>query len=354
MKIVYIQGGLGNQLFQYAFFRYLLKKEGRGVYLDGTASFISKHGGFELKRIFRTVAADKRLLPAWKARPLYLSAEVFRHIFRINLRTDKENPSGKKIWWKAHWQEYRYPEAVREDLLQELQFIPLTEGDVQNGQALEHIRSTNAVSLHVRRGDYRQPHMRPYFGDICSPDYYREAIAYIREKVTAPQFFVFSDDPLWVKENLSLPGAVYIDWNKGENSFRDLQLMHCCRHHIIANSSFSWWGAWLNPSGEKVVVAPAKWFHNHPADFTDKILPPHWHRIGVSGPNVSLLVEDVLPAAVLTSFQQQTYHDFEIVTASQQAQGNHLFRISKEELSAFKDKKYLQKKLINYFRTWNN
>ena len=80
MKIIYIQGGLGNQIFQYAFFRYLIKKGHRRVYLDGTAEFISKHGGFELKRLFPAIAADKRVLPYWKARPLYLLAELFRLI----------------------------------------------------------------------------------------------------------------------------------------------------------------------------------------------------------------------------------------------------------------------------------
>ena len=278
MRIVYVQGGLGNQLFQYAFFRYLVKKGYRRVYLDGTAGFISKHGGFELKRLFPAIATDKRVLPRWKARPPYLFAEFFRLIFRIDLRTNEEEPAGRKLWWKAHWQEYRYPEFVKDEIVKSLEFIPAT--DEKNKTLQQQILSTNAVSIHVRRGDYLKPRFRPVFGDICTVEYYDEAIQYIRQKVENPQFFIFSDDIDWAKENVSPKDAIYVDWNRGKESFRDMQLMSCCKHHIIANSSFSWWGAWLNQYPEKLVVCPAKWFHHFPAENADKLLPPDWRRIG--------------------------------------------------------------------------
>jgi hypothetical protein len=277
MKIIFIQGGLGNQLFQYAFYKYMLKKEGVGVYLDATAPFISKHGGFELKRIFPEVAKDKRILPYWKVRPFFLASDVLKKVCRINLHADIENPSGKKIWWKAHWQEYGYPEYVKEELFNDLQFIPIT--DEQNRQTREQILASNAVSLHVRRGDYLKPHVAPTFTEICTPAYYSKAIEYISHKVKQPLFFVFSDDIQWVKENLPLDNAVYVNWNIRSNSFRDMQLMSLCKHHIIANSTFSWWGAWLNRQDCKTVICPARWAYGFPAGFEDKLFPPEWHRI---------------------------------------------------------------------------
>ena len=352
MKIVFIQGGLGNQIFQYAFFRYLIKKGYRRVYLDGAAGFISKHGGFELKRLFPSIAADQRVLPYWKARPPYLLGELLRLIFRLDLRTDEEQPKGRKLWWKAHWQEYRYPEYVREEIVKSLEFIPIE--DEKNVKILQLITSTNAVSIHVRRGDYLQPHMRPMFGDICSTDYYHKAIGYIRGKVENPQFFVFSDDPDWVKKNLSPECAVYVDWNRGKDSFRDMQLMSCCKHHIIANSSFSWWGAWLSPYPEKLVVCPAKWFHNFPVEKVDRLLPPDWHRIGQRNPNVSLLVDDDISEDELRPVMQQKYADFEIIRTTRQPKGNHVFRLLKSELPAYKNKKYLIKKMVRYFQMTNS
>jgi hypothetical protein len=131
----------------------------------------------------------------------------------------------------------------------------------------------------VRRGDYLKPRVRAAFGDICTAEYYREAVAYIRQKTADPVFFIFSDDIQWVKDNLPLPGAVYVTGNTGLTGFRDMQLMSCCKHHIIANSTFSWWGAWLNQTPGKIVVAPAKWGHGQFKNYSRKLLPPSWHRI---------------------------------------------------------------------------
>ncbi len=364
MKIVYIQSRLGNQLFQYAFFLYLKKKGNRHVYLDTTAPYIKKYGGFEVKTIFTDIQKDS-ILPYWIARPFYLLGDVLKKVFKLNLQTDVENPHGKKVWWKGYWQEYKYPEYVREELNKELQFIPVD--DEKNKAAQELIGASNAVSIHIRRGDYAQPAIRPTFGDICNVHYYQEAMAYIRQKTENPRFFVFSDDPHWVKENLQIADAVYVDWNHKKNSFRDMQLMSACRHNIIANSSFSWWGAWLNKNPEKIVVCPSKWFHNYPADFIEKLLPPSWHRIGKAVPNVSLIINDVREQDLLPVLRQQ-YADFELLTdaewsgicdkrikpATQEPAGNHVFSISKDELPLFKNKKYLHDKLVNYFTTWNN
>ncbi|PJF45407.1 MAG: alpha-1,2-fucosyltransferase, partial [Candidatus Thermofonsia Clade 3 bacterium] len=114
-----------------------------------------------------------------------------------------------------------------------------------------------SVSLHVRRGDFVQdPVVRRVHGVDLSA-YYPRAVAMLMQYVNAPHFYVFSDDPAWVRGNLKLPAPMtVIEHNHGELSFRDMQLMSACRHHILANSSFSWWGAWLNPQPHKLVVAP--------------------------------------------------------------------------------------------------
>jgi hypothetical protein len=217
----------------------------------------------------------------------------------------------------------------------------------------------------VRRGDYLKPRVRVAFGDICTPDYYREAIAYICKKITNPAFFIFSDDLPWVKEQLPLPDAVYVTGNTGLAGFRDLQLMSRCKHHIIANSTFSWWGAWLNQTPDKIVVAPAKWGHNQFKNFSEKLLPPSWHRIGQRNPNISLIVEDATEQEIVMLLQQR-YDDFELLTTvappvaderikgiAQKPAGNHIFKLNKEELPLFRHSGYLEEKLINYFNTWN-
>jgi hypothetical protein len=362
MKIIYFQGRLGNQMFQYAFFHYLLQN-GEAVRLDTTAPFIRKQGKIELERAFEAVARNSYKLPYWKARPFYLAGDVLKKVFKKNLQTDRVRPAKKAIWWKGYWQEYRYPDAVKDALLRDFQFAPVA--DEKNKELLALIDAANAVSIHVRRGDYAKPRVRVAYGDICTPDYYREAVAYIRQQTENPQFFIFSDDPAWASVHLPIPGAVYVTGNTGLHGFRDLQLMSRCKHHIIANSTFSWWGAWLNQHAGKIVVCPAKWAHNLPAGCAEKLLPPSWRRMGQANPNVSLLVNEATEQEILPLLQQR-YGDFELLTdaplslsdkrikgASQKPAGNHIFELTRNELPLFKDHRRLEKKLINYFNIWN-
>ncbi len=127
---------------------------------------------------------------------------------------------------------------------------------------LNLLQSKKTVSIHIRRGDYVQ---HPFFKDICTISYYKNAIKYIRNNAEIDLFCIFSNDIQWVKNNFSEEltdiETVFVDWNKGNDSFRDMQLMSVCNHNIIANSSFSWWGAWLNNNKDKIVVAPYKWMN---------------------------------------------------------------------------------------------
>jgi hypothetical protein len=358
MKIIYFQGRLGNQMFQYAFSHYLLQND-KNIRMDFTAPFIRRKGQIDIERAFEAIAHNSHKLPYWKARPFYLAGDVLKKVFKKNLQTDEEHPAKKAIWWKGYWQEYHYPDAVKDILLHDFRFTPVT--DSENKKILAMIDSSNAVSIHVRRGDYVNPHIRLEYGDICTIDYYREAVEYICQRTVNPVFFIFSDDPQWVKEYLPVPNAVYVDVNAGLTSFRDLQLMSLCKHHILATSTFSWWGAWLNQTPGKIVVAPAKWGHIHFKNVVDKLLPPSWHRTGQSNPNVSLLINETTEYEILPLLQQR-YDDFELLTntklsiddkrikgLSQKPAGNHIFRLAEKELTLFKDYGYLEKKLLNHF-----
>jgi hypothetical protein len=145
----------------------------------------------------------------------------------------------------------------------------------RNLELAEEINTVNAVSLHVRRGDYVSNPRTMATNGVCPLSYYDSAIRYICARVDAPHFFVFSDDMDWVRENLNIDHPCrYVDHNCSTESFNDMRLMSMCRHHIIANSSFSWWGAWLNPREDKIVIAPKKWFAN--SNDTKDLLPFGW------------------------------------------------------------------------------
>lgn len=141
----------------------------------------------------------------------------------------------------------------------------------KNDYILSLIRNTNSVSVHVRRGDYCDSCRKDLFLQSCTPQYYESAISVMKEKFQAPVFFVFSDDIPWVKVNLNIPNAYYIDWNKKENSYLDMYLMSLCTASIIANSTFSFWGAMLGNKKE-LVIKPKKWI----GDEIPEIFPTSW------------------------------------------------------------------------------
>ena len=136
-----------------------------------------------------------------------------------------------------------------------------------------------AVSIHIRRGDYLLPRHWANTGSVCQLPYYKNAIAEMENRITGPSYYVFSDDISWVKENIPLKKAVYVTWNKGEDSWQDMMLMSHCRHHIICNSTFSWWGAWLNPRKEKIVIAPCRWFQHKE---TPDMYPKEWIKVPIN------------------------------------------------------------------------
>ena len=175
----------------------------------------------------------------------------------------------------GYWQSYRYFEGIAASIRADLN--PLGAMGEKDAAIAKQMRSTQSISIHVRRGDYVSNSAAAQHG-LCGLDYYRRAVQYMLERVQSAHFFVFSDDPVWTRENLLLAGEVtYVDHNAAPCAFQDLRLMSLCKHHIAANSSFSWWGAWLNADPGKVVVCPKQWFADDRD--TSSLSPSDWARL---------------------------------------------------------------------------
>jgi len=283
MKIVRFTGGLGNQMFQYAFYK-SLKKNNQKVLAD-LSPFEGHecHNGFELNHVFgiELNKASKFIIDLYytpnrkwlfrKLRRLLImknthKEELNEFIFDESFFTDR-----KSQIYSGYWQHERYLKDIdiRED------FVFKKPLSTQNQQLKEKIEQTSSVSIHVRRGDYIN---HPLLGNICDLQYYHSAIELIQSKVDNPVYYIFSNDIHWCKESLRLKNAIYIDWNTGNNSSIDLQLMSLCKHQIIANSSFSWWAAWLNTNINKIIIAPQIWINGEKFRNID-IVPKSWIKI---------------------------------------------------------------------------
>jgi len=288
MIISRLIGGLGNQMFQYAAGRALSLHKGTAlrVEISGFANYRFQRE-FELHRVFNLpdmVASelDVRSILGWQASPLMqrvLSQPGFAVLRKRGFVVEPHfhywqgiNDVPAACYLYGYWQSERYFSAAEDMIRSDFSFRSPLAG--KNLELAEQMNCCNAVSLHIRRGDYVSDAKTSNLLGTCSLDYYHAAIKYLSERVDSPHFFVFSDDIEWSRKNLRLDfPCSYIDHNCGEESYRDMQLMSLCRHHIIANSSFSWWGAWLNPDNEKVVVAPKHWFAS--GNQTD-VVPSDW------------------------------------------------------------------------------
>jgi len=173
----------------------------------------------------------------------------------------------------GNWQSEKYFSEVSDVLRKD--FMPRSLDD-RLLRISESLRSVDSVSVHVRRGDYMSNSAAHNFHGVCEMDYYRRAMDFLRSKVPGAKFYVFTDDPIWVKECFPCDASwELVDQWDGKASWMDMWLMSRCRHHIISNSTYSWWGAWLNASHKKVVVAPNRWFNSESIDTSD-LLPAGW------------------------------------------------------------------------------
>ena len=293
MIISQIVGGLGNQMFQYAAARALSLHRGTSLRLDVSKfSNYKLHQGFELNRIFSCSAkiatkSDMLRVLGWQYPSLVqriLSRQqmsIFRHSGGLIVEPGfKYWPGIRQVkddsYLTGYWQSEKYFQNEASAIRTDFTFKQLLSK--RNAALAEKIANVNSISLHVRRGDYANDAKTAAVHGLCSTDFYSAAIKYICARVESPYLYVFSDDMDWVKKNL-ITGVKteYIDHNRGPESHNDMRLMSLCCHHIIANSSFSWWGAWLNPSPQKLVLAPKRWFVAQTD--TGDLFPERWQTL---------------------------------------------------------------------------
>lgn len=294
MVIVRLRGGLGNQLFQFAAGSALAQHHQVDFKLD--LYYYKKHPFRTFDLPFFNVPlkeASRQEVHAFTGKnPIqrYLNKkENYFHSPRVCAQPHYHYyedffslPSD--IYLSGYWQSERYFTSIKNDVVKWYQ--PKNELDARSNELAAQMKSKNSVCLHVRRGDYTADSV---FGFV-PVDYYTQAIKAIQEKITDARFYVFSDDLNWVKQNVSIPNPTYVDHNKGVDSYRDMILMSHCRNNIIANSTFSWWGAWLNQNPEKIVIAPKVWFNMpynnkrnavYPSRYynTKDLIPERWMRL---------------------------------------------------------------------------
>lgn len=274
MIYVNLKGGLGNQMFQYACGRALSLRANEPLALTR-----SEYAG-DTKRTFSVahfVIHGSIIPPDGVPRIQKLRALLEQKILRrFYVAFDPSILTRKgAVYLDGYFQSEKYfsdyTDRIRED------FTVVTElSSDANVVAKALQRDSKAVALHVRRGDYVS---NTEFGNIADTAYYARAIAAMRERIPDPHFYVFSDDIMWCKQNLPLSGGAVFVSKPDMHDYEELTLMSMCKHNIIANSSFSWWGAWLNRNPEKVVIAPATWSNLHDDTWYRDIIPDSWIRV---------------------------------------------------------------------------
>ncbi|MDG1143402.1 MAG: alpha-1,2-fucosyltransferase, partial [Burkholderiales bacterium] len=272
-----IRGGLGNQLFQYCAGRALALNHGADLSLD-LRDYLRPNAFDAGLQYFNVQTVPTERLPVGREDGLVSALNkivrggALRSYREASLGYDAEFEALRdNTHLKGYWQSEKYFLPFEDQIRSDLRII--SEPSQQNLDVRAKISACNAVSLHIRRGDYISNAKFSAAHGTCDLNYYVRAAAFVAERVDDPVIYVFSDDPIWVAQNLKLPFEVhFVDHNDGSMAHEDLRLMASCKHHIIANSSFSWWGAWLNPLKDKVVVAPTRWFVD-PKKSNPDILP---------------------------------------------------------------------------------
>jgi Glycosyl transferase family 11 len=290
--IVRIEGGLGNQLFQYACGRSLADRLGCELLLDLRGLDVQGDRPFQLHLYsIRAEIADDNLLNALpSARPSRLGrfksrfAQLLPLVFSFPVfwpRTFAFDPRFSRLkrplYLVGYWQSEKYFDWNRESLLCDIQpLLPLQKST----PLLHEIENTDSVALHIRRGDYVSNAQSAEFHGLCDISYYQTAVNNLRVSVPNMHVFVFSDEIEWAKKNLVLNVPTqYVESIGSEAGQVDIELMRRCKHHIIANSSFSWWGAWLCTNSTQRVFAPTRWFADAKTDTSD-VIPARWQKIG--------------------------------------------------------------------------
>lgn len=288
MIIIKLKGGLGNQMFQYACAKHLAERNNDVLKLD-LGQY--RPGGTPAGDTVRTYGLDKFAISAQAASEEEIGKIGGRPSFAVRLMrkiVNKLRPINSYVFdpkvLDQKGDAYLVGFFQSEKYFKDIEFIIRNEFQLKDimgraaHAALEDIERSNAVSIHIRRGDYVNNKNANAFHGVCSPEYYHQAIELIAKRVDSPKYFVFSDDIEWVKENIEISAPVVYVSNKDIADHEELVLMSKCKHNIIANSSFSWWGAWLNANPNKIVVVPKQWASDARVNTVDAV-PAAWIRI---------------------------------------------------------------------------
>lgn len=295
MIIVRLRGGLGNQLFQFAAAHSLATH--KGVELKADLYTYTKHPlrKYELHHFNISLPEATRD----EVHQFTGSNFVTRYLNKKNNYFNCPNVFAQphyhfyddffslpeNIYLSGYWQSEKYFVNVSDSLRRMI--TPSKALDAKNAELVSTVRSCDSVAVHIRRSDYTQTG----FFKTMDLDYYNRAFEVIGRKINSPRYFVFSDDITWSRQKLSgLKDVTFVDHNKGDDSFKDLLVMSACRNQVIANSTFSWWAAWLNDFAGKTVIAPQTWFHNtwltnkepvYPSRYynTKDLIPSGWTRL---------------------------------------------------------------------------
>ncbi|MFC1711411.1 alpha-1,2-fucosyltransferase [Patescibacteria group bacterium] len=273
MIIVRVSGGLGNQMFQYALGRRLAHFHQSALKLDVSIFKTYKLHDYCLKHlnIIENIASLEEIVRLKKKRWIFRLGKQFvkQRFFHFD---PKILDLPDNVYLKGYWQSERYFKDIEGIIRKDFSFKK--RPDKNNKNILKKILKSNSVSIHVRRGDFVVKGC-----GTCGISYYKKAINLIKNKVAGPVFFVFSDDPDWCKVNLNInKNMTFVDFNSRDKNYEDLRLISSCKYNIICNSTFSWWGAWLNKNKNKIVIAPKKWFNNLTIDTSDAV-PKTWLQI---------------------------------------------------------------------------
>lgn len=280
VNIINLFGGLGNQMFQYAFY---LNTKLRNISAESTFANIYPLDHTNSQRI-TDIFNLNHLEESNDSLKQEISHTEAKYILTINEKADSdfqkfEDNSFPIVQYTGYWQTEKYFKPIERIIRKEYIFNKELLNYKSKSMLIQiENHSSNSVSIHIRRGDYEnEPTTKQKHGNICTLLYYQKAIEYMKSVIgNSCPFYLFSDDPVWARDNFQLQNCEIIDWNTVNNSWQDLLLMSACAHHIIANSSFSWWGAWLNNSPNKIVIAPKRWLNNTE---TPDILLEEWIKL---------------------------------------------------------------------------
>lgn len=284
--ILQLIGGLGNQMFQYAFAKALFN-HGYDIKLDISAfETYHLHGGFGLDHydISIPIASKEEVAPCKMnfftklKRKLKIPNKKILEEKTLRFQNDLLSPPDS-TYIHGYFQSEKYFKEIRADIIQD--FTLTTPLSLYSESIKEKVQgSINSASIHIRRGDYvSNAHANNTHG-TCSLAYYQQSITLLDSKFDNIHFFIFSDDIEWVKNNLLVKNCTYIENDSSRIPHEDIYLMSLCQHNIIANSSFSWWGAWLNTNNHKIIIAPKIWFKHPKMQIqTSDIVPEDWLRL---------------------------------------------------------------------------